>query len=216
MLFAKNCIANYAAKGISVRYYPEVNYDDFYKRIWQKQYDYSYFYNKDHVRGCKAVIEGRCNEVFESVEALEKNSKEFADFSVKRACDPYEYDMLYIEYDDKLIMQKVSVKSKEITEEYIQKLIDKNEKAYSGIYGNFAIKMQKLLKRNNISGQFSIYPTTYGIGIFRLYNFGLKNDIERVTKILDEHNIEYYNELSDKVWVYRFKISKKAENLNRI
>ena len=28
--------------------------------------------------------------------------------------------------------------------------------------------------------------------------------------------IEYYNEFSDARWVYRFKVSKKAENLARI
>jgi hypothetical protein len=37
--------------------------------------------------------------------------------------------------------------------------------------------------------------------------------IDKVTKILDERGIEYYNEYSEAGWVYRYKVSKKADNI---
>lgn len=208
-------IKEFADKGVSVRWFPERNYKDFYARVWNKEYEYALNYGKDHVRGCEAVMSGRTNEVYESCEALVAHCKRFADQTAERSCDPYEYDMLYIEYGEKLIMQKISVKSKEVTSEYIQKLINKNEKAYNGAYGDFALRMQRLLKTKGIE-TFNIYPTTYGIGVWRIYNFKLDEDIQSVEDILREYDVEYSNELSDKAWVLRFKINKKAYNLAKI
>lgn len=73
--------------------------------------------------------------------------------------------------------------------------------------------MQRLLKEHGLSNKFSVYPTTYGIGIWVIFNWNAKDDIERVTKILDERGIEYYNEYSEAGWVYRYKVSKRAENI---
>lgn len=216
MRISKQTITHFANKGVSVRWYPEQTYEEFRQRIWQKQYDFSYNYTKDNVRGSKATEEGRTNVLYETMEEFVEKCKKFADTSVDRACDPYEYDRLYIEYDGKLIIKKEPVKSKVITIEMIDKLIAKNEKAYSGYYGEFAKTMQQLLKDNGLSNKFSVYPTTYGIGVWVLYNYTLSSDVEAVTKILDAHGIEYYNEYSEHGWVYRYKISKKTNNISKL
>ena len=213
MRISKETIKHFANKGISVRWYAEKTYEAFKKRIWQEQYDFSYNYSKDNVRGSKATEEGRTNVLFESMEEFEEYCRKFADNTVVRHCDPYEYNKLFIEYDGKMIVKKENVKSKEITIEMIDKLIAKNEKAYSGYYGEFAKNMQRLLNENGLTDKFSVYPTTYGIGIWVIFNYSAKEEINKVTKILNDREIEYYNEYSEAGWVYRYKVSKKADNI---
>lgn len=213
MRISHETIKHFADRGVSVRWYAEQTFEEFRKRMWQKEYDYSFNYSKDHVRGSQATEEGRANVVYETMEEFEEKCRQFADMTVDRACAPYEYDRLYIEYDGKLIIKKESVKSKVITIEMIDKLIAKNEKAYAGYYGEFAKNMQRLLKENGLTDKFSVYPTTYGIGVWVIYNWSAKEDIDNVTKLLDERGIEYYNEYSDAGWVYRYKVSKKADNI---
>lgn len=200
-------------QGIEVRWYPEKTREEFEKRVWQEQYDYSYNYSKDHVRGSKATEEGRANILFDTMEEFEASCRQFADQTFKRHCDPYEYDTLYISHDNgQMLVKKESVKSKLITLEYILKLVEKNRKAYEGFYGKFAMAMQRLCEGKNMC----IYPTTYGIGVLVFYNFHAKEDVKVVEKIMKERSIEYYNEYSEHGWVYRFKVSKKRENMERI
>ena len=87
---------------------------------------------------------------------------------------------------------------------------------YNGTYGKFADKVQKLLSNNGIKDNIIIYPTTYGIGVYYIYNWNVERDIKLVADILDRNNIEYYNEFSDERWVYRFKIRKKYANIAKI
>lgn len=216
MNLSKDLQAKFAERGISVRWYPEREYADFQKRIWQKDYEWSYNYSKDNVRGSEATTKGYTNVLYESYEELEERCRFYADMWNKRHCNPYEFDMLYIEYDGKLIMQKIPVKSKEVTEEYVEKLIAKNEKLYSGAYGDFSLRMQKILNADGINYRMRIYPTTYGIGVWLLWNWNAEQDKKTVTDIMDKYGVDYENEYSDKGWVYRFKVSKKAENLKKI
>ena len=76
--------------------------------------------------------------------------------------------------------------------------------------------MEQLLKRNGIGRNFYIYPTTYGIGVWLVYNFSAKEDIKRVDSILNEQGIEFRNEYSDAQWVWRYVISKAEANRLRI
>lgn len=76
--------------------------------------------------------------------------------------------------------------------------------------------MQRLLSDNNIENNLVIYPTTYGIGVWYIYNWNAKKHISLVTDILERNNIEYCNEFSDARWVYRFKISKKYANIGKL
>lgn len=126
------------------------------------------------------------------------------------------YDTLIIEYDNRTIVKRINQKSKKIDIEFINKEIEKSRKQYSGTYGKFADKMQKLLSDNDIENNLVIYPTTYGIGVWYIYNWNAKKHISLVTDILERNNIEYYNEFSDARWVYRFKISKKYANIEKL
>lgn len=218
MKISKETIKHFASKGISVRWYAEPTYEEFKKNQWDKEYKRWFDYSKN---SCKELNPPRNDGSYESwqfetLAEYEENIKRFCDRIIDRHCDPYEYNRLFIEYDGKTIVKKENVKSKEITIDYIQKLIDKNEKAYSGYYGEFAKNMQNLLKENGLDKQFSVYPTTYGIGIWVIFNWNASDYIDKVTNILDDKGIEYYNEYSEHGWVYRYKVSKKESNINKI
>ena len=215
MRISKETIKHFANKGISVRWYAEKTYEEFKKNQWNKEYKRWFDYSKF---SCKELNPPKNDGSYESwnyetVAEYEKEIKKFCDQIIDRHCAPYEYNRLYIEYDGKLIIKKENVKSKEITIEMIDKLIAKNEKAYSGYYGEFAKNMQKLLNENGLTDKFSVYPTTYGIGIWVIFNYSAKEEINKVTKILNDRGIEYYNEYSEAGWVYRYKVSKKSENI---
>lgn len=218
MIVKAQTIRELADKGIEIKWWANESRKAFEQRMWQESYDYCYDYEKDHVAGSDAVKRGTANIVYNSVAELEKHCKVFADNFYQRHCSSYDYTTLYIIYDGgrKTILKKENVKSKEITADYVLKLVEKNEKAYSGVYGEFALKMQALLKEHKIDNRFAIYPTTYGIGVWIFFNYHADDDIQFVTKILDERGIEYYNEFSDRHFVYRYKVSKKKENLEKI
>lgn len=216
MVIRKQTIDALKAQGIDIRWYPEKSYEDFFQRIWKKQYDFSYNYNKANVRGSKETEEGRTNVLFESFAELEKNSRRFADQTVERHCSPYEFDTLFVEYDGKIFCKKENVKSKEITEDYVLKLVGKNKKLYDGAFGAFTMQMQKICEKLGYGNYFCVYPTTYGIGIWLFWNWKVEEQANNVENILKSAGIEYYNEYSEHRWVYRFKISKKRENLQKI
>ena len=196
MRIEKTTIKSLADKGIRVSFHPESD-EEYRIKVWEKEYRYFLDYDKGEYEQSKA--------------------KAYADkHTPYRVNDWYNANTLYIWYGDKgrMVVQKVSVKSKEITEGYVLKLIEKNEKMYKGFYGEFTDKMNNLL--GNKKSYFSIYPTTYGIGVWLFYNFSADKDIKYIENILKEKGIEYYNEFSDMRYVYRFKISKKRENLERL
>lgn len=217
MKITKETIKHFADKGVSVRWYAEQTYEEFKQNEWNKEYKRWFDYSKD---SCKELNPPTNNGLYHSYnfdtrKEYEEHIAKFCNQIIDRHCEPYEYNRLYIEYDGKLIIKKENVKGKEVTIEMIDKLIAKNEKAYSGYYGEFAKNMQRLLKENGLDRTYNIYPTTYGIGVWVIFNWGAKDDIEKVTKILDERGIEYYNEYSEAGWVYRYKISKKTENIEK-
>lgn len=216
MRISKETINTLKAQGIIVRWFPEETYEEFRKRVWKEEYDYSFNYSKDNVRGSKATEEGRTNVLYETMEEFEESCRKFADRSVDRHCDPYEYDTLYVTHDgEQMLVKKENVKSKVITVDYVLKLVEKDRKLYAGTYGQFAIAMQRLCKEKGFNG-FHVYPTTYGIGVWLFYNFSAEKHIAQVEQIMKERNIEYYNEYSEARWVYRFRVSKKRENIERI
>lgn len=217
MRISKETIDTLKVQGINVRWFPEETYEEFKKRVWQECYDFSYNYSKNNVRGSKATEEGRTNVLYESMEEFEEVCRKYADQTVDRHCDPYEYTTLYVEHDGgQILVKKENVKSKEITVEYVQKLVEKDRKVYAGTYGKFAMAMQRLCKERGLTNKFCVYPTTYGIGVWLFYNFNSDKHIAQVEEIMKERNIEYYNEYSEHRWVYRFKVSKKRENIERM
>lgn len=219
MFITKETLAELAKQGIVVRWYPEKTFEDYKRRVWDQEIKSYINYYKDTVATSQAAINGYCNVLYNTVEELENSAKDNAARRMQRFTElsgQYDAQTLYIEYGDKLIMKKENVKSKRITADYVQKLIAKNEKAYSGYYGTFALNMQKLLKANGLDNCFSVYPTTYGIGVWVIYNWNADKDIDKVTALLDARRVEYYNEFSERGWVYRYKISKRAENIARV
>ena len=189
-------------KGIKVSFHPESD-EEYRKKVWEKLYhNFLNYYD-----GGEVFMDGRVVHFDAKGEYEQSKAREDADRRTPyKMNDWYNADTLYVRYGDKgrMVVQKVSVKSKEITEDYVLKLIEKNEKSYKGIYGNFADKMNKLIAGR--ASQLSIYPTTYGIGIWIFYNFKAEENITYVENILKEKDIEYYNEFSDAHYVYRFKI----------
>lgn len=217
MRISKETIDALKIQGINVRWFPEETYEEFRKRVWQEMYDYSFNYSKSFCKELNPSKEGVYKWSYETLAEYEEHCRKFADDTVDRHCDPYEYDTLYVEHDGgQMLVKKENVKSKTITVEYVQKLVEKDRKLYAGTYGKFAMAMQRLCKERGYSGRFLVYPTTYGIGVWLFYNFHAEENIADVKSLMDERGIEYYNEYSDKRWVYRFKVSKKRENIERM
>ena len=212
MRIEKTTIKSLADKGIRVSFHPESD-EEYRIKVWEKEYRYFL----DYDNGTKVFMGDKVIPSNAYGEYEQSKARAYADkHTPYRVNDWYNANTLYIWYGDKgrMVVQKVSVKSKEITEDYVLKLIEKNEKMYKGFYGEFTDKMNKLL--GNKKSYFSIYPTTYGIGVWLFYNFSADKDIKYIENILKEKGIEYYNEFSDMRYVYRFKISKKRENLERL
>jgi hypothetical protein len=202
--------------GIEVKNHPGTE-SDWREKVWNDEYKWSYNYGKDATLG----YDENGKSIHPTHEQLHKRATEWADrYTPRKMNNWYDANMLYVEYDDgenhRVICQKVSVKSKEITVEYIDKLIAKDKKAYSGTFGKFTDAMNKVLETLGYTGRFWVYPTTYGIGVWVFYNFNAEKNIKDVESILKANNVQYYNEYSDAHYVYRFKVSKKQANMKLI
>lgn len=211
MRVTRQTIDTLKAQGIEIKIYPHETYEEWAKECWEKEYQYSYDYEKNG----EFLIDGKIRKM--THEELDERAKRFADhYGPRKANGWYDAQVLYIKYGDRQIARKETTKSKEITVEYIQKVVERDKKAFSGAYGDFARKMEQLLQRNGIGRNFCIYPTTYGIGVWLVYNFSADADIKRVDSILNEQGIEFRNEYSDAQWVWRYVISKAEANRLRI
>lgn len=219
MYISKETIETLKAQGINVRWFPEETYEEFKKAQWEKEYKRWFDYSKS---SCKELNPPRNDGSyqswnFETLAEYEEHIRKFCDQIIDRHCSPYEFTTLYVEHDGgQMLVKKENVKSKEITVEYVQKLVEKDRKVYAGTYGKFAMAMQRLCKERGYTSRFLVYPTTYGIGVWLFYNFHAEENIADVKSLMDERGIEYYNEYSDHHWVYRFKVSKKRENIERM
>lgn len=216
MRISQETVETLKGQGINVRWFPEETYEEFKQRVWQEMYDYSFNYSKGSCRELNPTANNWCIS-YETLAEYEEHCRKFADQTVDRHCSPYEFTTLYVEHDNgQMLVKKENVKSKVITVEYVQKLVEKDRKVYAGTYGKFAMCMQKLCKERGLTNKFCVYPTTYGIGVWIFYNFNADKHIAQVEEIMKERNIEYYNEYSEHRWVYRFKVSKKRENIERM
>lgn len=193
-------------RGIIIQNHPYDSEQEWLDKCWEEAYRDSYDYNKD-----MQIL--TCGEFRKMThEELHAHAKYHADqWSKRKAHNWYDSQCLYIFYEGRKIRKKVNVKSFIVTEEFVDKIVEKDRKAYDGAYGKFAIAMQQLLKANQVNC-WSIYPTTYGIGVWNLYNASIIADTDLVDSILKERGIEYRNEFSDAEWVFRYVISKKEAN----
>lgn len=121
---------------------------------------------------------------------------------------------IYISYCIDPISKKISwhtktIKTplkKEVTFDYIINKISTDK-----IFINLASTFQKLVNKTNIN----VYATTYGIGVWTAYNKYAKEEAIEIESILKKYDIKYTTEYSEIRWVYRFKISKSKENIDK-
>lgn len=128
----------------------------------------------------------------------------------------YNCTKVYISYDGTKLFTRTVQKSKSYNVEDILNWVAKDKKAYFGTFGAFTEKMQGVCKKMGYLNSWSVYPTTYGIGVWVFYNWDLEKDLKNVADLLNKFGVEYYTEFSDARWVFRFKISKKSINLDKI
>lgn len=211
MRIDKKMIDKLDSQGIRVRIYPESNADDAYKRLYEFYYDdcrhYVTRYEWDSVQMKSVALPLTADGV--------KYLEELADQRARWTMSNY-YDAtkLYITYGgDKVIIKNIPAKSKEVSERDILAWIDKDKALYATEMGKFVEKMKHLLSHR---ASLDVYPTTYGVGIWNMCNWHVKENIAEVENLMKSRGIEYYNEYSDKGWVYRFKVSKKQQNLSKI
>lgn len=94
----------------------------------------------------------------------------------------------------------------------IDKVITKVERESTTDYGKFACMMQKTVKQNLDNCGYLVYPTTYGIGLWAIYNWHFDQQAAQIESLLNKMGVEYNTEYSDAAWVFRYKISKKEAN----
>lgn len=58
------------------------------------------------------------------------------------------------------------------------------------------------------------YPSSYGIGVVAIHNKNLGSEIAKIESKLNELGIVYSTDRSEAGWIYRFKVSKNAHNMN--
>jgi hypothetical protein len=111
--------------------------------------------------------------------------------------------------DPEYIGKSIKATKKETTLEYIT-----DKLSAISVYKSFASHFGKLIKPMGLNA----YPTTYGIGIFVMLmrnktSETIQNEIDT---LLTNLGIEYKTEFSDAHWVFRYKISKSAKNIERL
>ena len=110
---------------------------------------------------------------------------------------PYEQAThLYVDY--RLIK---APKAKEVTVDWLLSKINKE-----AAYQNLSQYLHKAF-----SSCVSVYPASYGVGVASL--FSREDDIKTVANKLKSLRLKFRNELSDAGWVYRFVISRDADNM---
>ena len=118
------------------------------------------------------------------------------------------------DYNDGLNFKSFKLPKKKLVDlEWIMNKMN-TEKVYQSFTENF----KQLLKEAGYTNGITVYPTSYGIGIF--VGFGHRESIlemkQNIENILKNKDIEYKIGSSDAGWVLRFKISKKKENINKL
>lgn len=85
-------------------------------------------------------------------------------------------------------------------------------------YKNFAETFKNILNSKRQGGGLIVYPTTYGIGIFVAVGSrgGIDEIKQEVEATLAEYGIQYTTEYSNARWVFRYRISKSAANIEKL
>jgi hypothetical protein len=102
-------------------------------------------------------------------------------------------------------------KSKMVTFDMIVDKIQKSEKI-DNVYKSFTVKFKELLNRSGIRFG-DVFATSYGIGVLLPYNNKSVEMKQQISNLLDFHGIKYSTDTSDAGWVFRYRISKTADNI---
>jgi hypothetical protein len=106
---------------------------------------------------------------------------------------------------------KLPKKSSNLTIEWILSKVESDK-----IYQNFATEFKKLLIKE-YQVNLNVYPTSYGIGIDTFNYMGFFNENKaKVEQILVKLRVLFTTEYSSASLVYRFKISKSKENIEKL
>ena len=113
--------------------------------------------------------------------------------------DPY-YENITIKLPSKM----------EVTFEWVMNKINKDK-----VYKSFSENFNKILKSKGLAN-INAYPTTYGIGIFVFAGTKIPETKKNIENLLNSLEINYNTEYSDANYVFRYKISKSKENIEKI
>ena len=106
-------------------------------------------------------------------------------------------------------------KKKFVDVEYIVNRIEAKS-----VYTSFASDFKELLLSEypNFRNSINVYPTTYGIGVFVAFGLRgqLKETLNQIETLLNKYKIDFSTGRSNAGYVFRFLISKKKENINKI
>ncbi len=104
---------------------------------------------------------------------------------------------------------------KEVTFDWVVTQVEKYLQPDTA-YKNLCQKFAKIIKGKNLGTD--AYATSYGIGVFAAINIDGCVDAAKqaISNELEAHGIKHTCEASDAGWVFRYKISKSAENIQAI
>jgi hypothetical protein len=106
------------------------------------------------------------------------------------------------------IGKTIKATKKELTLDNILSKINSDK-----VYTNFCKHFNKL-----ISDMGTAYATSYGIGFFVALDGrkSIENTKQKIESVLTQLGIKFSTEYSDAGWVFRYKISKSFENIQKI
>lgn len=103
-----------------------------------------------------------------------------------------------------------TIKNKNLTYDLVVGKVNLESNPYKSFVDSF--KKLEAIKSLELVG---IYATTYGIGIFAAIR-GLENSKKVIEAELDKIGLDYKSEYSAGHWVFRYKISKAAANIEKL
>jgi ribosomal protein L20A (L18A) len=113
--------------------------------------------------------------------------------------------------DLEYVGKTIRATKRETTYEYVLERIGVDR-----VFINFTNEFKKLLAKVDANAQ--AYPTSYGLGIFVAVSF--RKSVEEtkagIEKLFEDLKVKYTTEYSEAGWVFRYKISRSAENIELI
>ena len=121
------------------------------------------------------------------------------------------YEMSLFKFDPNYESIRIKLPSKmEVTFEWIMNKVNKDK-----VYKSFTENFNKILKQKGLSN-INAYPTTYGIGVSVFAGMHISETKKNIENLLNSLEINYTTEYSDENYVFRYKISKSKENIEKI